>query len=272
MAGLYQRLSATISEADIQSMEYHMANTILEHNKEVAEMSIAEVASLCSVSKSTLSKFVRMLGFEDYKDFKAEVLRHREKEIYIKGIDTINITDYIIKKGSDKYVETLFRDIKETVDNFDDKKFDELIDDLYEYKNIGTFGDFYSEAAAINLQYKMSFYHKKLYTTTNDRKQAYFIENAKEDTLIIVFSNSGRYITNYYNLEGHPQKKCFNKTTAKVVLLTSNKEMEKDPRVDLCIYWKYNENVQNHPFIYQMIIEHIAVCYQKKYGFPEGLI
>ena len=31
--------------------------------------------------------------------------------------------------------------------------------------------------------------------------------------------------------------------------------MEKDPRVDLCIDWEYKDLVQNHPVLYQLLIE-----------------
>ena len=44
--------------------------------------------------------------------------------------------------------------------------------------------------------------------------------------------------------------------------------MEKDPRVDLCIDWEYKDLVQNHPVLYQLLIERIAIAYQNKYGFP----
>ena len=109
----------------------------------------------------------------------------------------------------------------------------------------------------------MSFYQKFIYTTTNDRKQVAYISRAKENTLLLIFSNSGRYISEYTHLTDAPSKKCFEETKAKVVLFTSNREMEKDPRVDL-----YKDLVQNHPVLYQLLIERIAIAYQNKYGFP----
>ena len=64
------------------------------------------------------------------------------------------------------------------------------------------------------------------------------------------------------------QRSILKKQKAKVVLFTSNREMEKDPRVDLCIDWEYKDLVQNHPVLYQLLIERIAIAYQNKYGFP----
>ena len=46
--------------------------------------------------------------------------------------------------------------------------------------------------------------------------------------------------------------------------------MEKDPRVDLCIDWEYKDLVQNHPVLYQLLIERIAIAYQNKIRIPNG--
>ncbi len=139
---------------------------------------------------------------------------------------------------------------------------------IHDYEEVAAFGEGYSETAALNFQHKMSFYQKFIYTTTNDRKQVEYISHAKENILLLIFSNSGRYISEYTHLTDAPSKKCFEETKAKVVLFTSNREMEKDPRVDLCIDWEYKDLVQNHPVLYQLLIERIAIAYQNKYGFP----
>ena len=62
--------------------------------------------------KSTISKFVKQLGFEDYKEFKAEAYSRGKREVYIKDLNTINITDYILQKGTEEYLDVLFSDIR----------------------------------------------------------------------------------------------------------------------------------------------------------------
>ena len=77
---------------------------------------------LYSVSKSTISKFVKQLGFEDYKEFKAEAYSRGKREVYIKDLNTINITDYILQKGTEEYLDVLFSDIRYLFFNTDSKK------------------------------------------------------------------------------------------------------------------------------------------------------
>lgn len=269
---LYQRLITTINEEVVGTTEYHIASLMLENINQLYRIPIGEMAGICNVSKSTVSKFVRRIGFDDYTDFKLEAMRQREKDVYIRGGDTINITDYILEHGMDAYIDVLTNDIKTQTQNLDIEKIGRLVEDIHDYSKIAAFGEIYSETAALNFQYKMSYYRKFVYTTINDRKQVDYIAEADEDTLLLIFSNSGRYISTFSKLDGEPEKECFNKTKAKVILITSNREMNADSRVDMCIFLDYKERVQNHPILYQLLIEQITSEYQKKYGFPADVI
>ena len=60
------------------------------------------------------------------------------------------------------------------------------------------------------------------------------------------------------------------KTKAKIVLITSNRKIENNLNIDLCIFLDYSEKVQNHPVMYQLLIEQIALKYQEKYGLPDN--
>ena len=62
--------------------------------------------------------------------------------------------------------------------------------------------------------------------------------------MIFIFSNSGKYITEYQNREGRPPKYSFDKTKAKIVLVTSNEQMLVDKRVDECVLFRYADCVQ----------------------------
>lgn len=265
---LYGKLSTTTIEMKPDSIEHHIARVMLENINQLSDIPIGKMAEMCAVSKSTISKFVRELGYEDYMEFKAEAFGQRKKEIYIKGANTVNITDYILKEGMEQYLKTLFYDIHYMIESLDQKKIEQVVTDIHEYREIASFGEGYSETAAMNLQHKMTFYRKFVYTTPNDRMQDQYIGKAGKGTLLLIFSNSGRYLNVHQESEGTRKKNCFDETDAKVILFTSNKEMEKDPRVDLCISWRYSDKVQNHPVIFQILIEKLASEYQRKYGFP----
>ena len=127
MGTLYTRLSSITSEMSPESIEHHIARVMLEHIHQLNNISIGAMADLCSVSKSTISKFVKQLGFEDYKEFKAEAYSRGKREVYIKDLNTINITDYILQKGTEEYLDVLFSDIRYLFFNTDSKKIDHLV-------------------------------------------------------------------------------------------------------------------------------------------------
>ena len=62
MGTLYTRLSSITGEMSPESIEHHIARVMLEHIHQLNNISIGTMADLCSVSKSTISKFVKQLG------------------------------------------------------------------------------------------------------------------------------------------------------------------------------------------------------------------
>lgn len=264
---LYNRLITALNEKKPDSTEFYIAKMMVWNLWELPQMSISDVAKMCAVSKSTISKFVRDIGFEDYLDFKLEAVWQGKREVYNKD-GKCNITDYIHRHGVWAYEKVLAEDIRSVLFGMDEEQLKRLAADLHEYRNLAAFGISYSESAAINLQHKMHYYHKFLYTTMNDKQQEHYIETADEETLILIFSNSGKYISVYQNREGCPVKNTFDKTKAKIVLVTSNRQMMEDERVDECILLEYADCVQNHPILYQVFIERLLYCYEEIYGVP----
>lgn len=52
------------------STDLHIVEVMLENINEIDKLSIETMAELCDVSKSKISKFVKQIGFEDYKEFR----------------------------------------------------------------------------------------------------------------------------------------------------------------------------------------------------------
>lgn len=269
MHQLFSRLSNYIRTEKTESTEYYIAKVMLEHIETLSDYSINEIAELCNVSKSKISKFVRKLGFEDFLDFKWSGELEEGRLYYTKDQSTINITDYLCKNGVKQYLDVLSKDIELLFEKADISQIDEFVSYLHDYKKIAAFGMGYSEAAASNLSYKMMFYHKYVFTTSVFQEQIKYIKQADKETLLIIFSNRGGYLL------GKPEgilvddKIDFTKCEAKTVLITSNKKMARQPGIDLCIHMNYSDRVQNHPVLYQLLIEQIAFRYQQVYGLPD---
>lgn len=142
------------------------------------------------------------------------------------------------------------------------EKVKELARYLVSYKKVASFGLLFSELGAMDLQSKLAYNGKFIITNLNDVKQDDYINNAGEDALIIIYSNSGSYIQQYMLSEFQPQKD-YSKIKAKFVLITANPKMENHPDVDLCISFTHNSTVQTHSIIYPLIKDIIIMEYRK---------
>ncbi len=70
MGPLIIRLLTVLNNETTSSTYYHIAQTLLNNYSIIDKSSISDIATLCTVSKSTISKFARSIGFEDYYELK----------------------------------------------------------------------------------------------------------------------------------------------------------------------------------------------------------
>ncbi len=262
MGILYNRLLAVINDENPDSTYYHIALCMLRMIDTLHELSIIQLAMLCSVSKSTISKFIRYIGYADFSEFRYaapfRVNRYHSEIEYIS-----NVMNYIENNSMSALIKAFQADLKATFEKLDWEIVDRLVADLYSHKKVGVFGHDFSETAALDFQLKLAYNKKFVVTNINDLKQTHFILNAKENTLIIIFSDSGRYINRYLQIEDIYDKSIFSQTRAKVVLITSNPEMEHDSRVDYCLLFQRTESVRTHRIVYGALTDILAYKYRE---------
>lgn len=261
---LMNRLLALLNDESPESTDYHIARSLIVNLDQVPTLSIVDMSALCCVSKSKLSKFVRNMGFDDYKDFRLEAVQEHKKAVYDIG-GNISIADCMRYRGEKEYFNVLKNDIDLLYNKLDRSVLKELVSDIYYYKKVAAFGTGHSEAAALYLQAAIAYMYKVVYTAIGDQKQEAYIRDADSDTLIIIFSNSGRYIHISQLREGEPEKEVFGRTKAKIAVITSNPRMKDDPEVDLCLHFSYSSQIQNHPILFQLISEYIVFEFQKEF-------
>jgi len=269
MGMLLNRLLIIIIEEDSHSTNYHIAMTLLKHFDKIINLSINEIGEICNVSKSTISKFIRHIGFDDYFEFK-DAAPFSHKQHHSDYSYNLNVMGYIESHSFDDYLDTINQDVEELKRSIDTVKVDQLAKDIMNYETVAAFGLLYSETAAIDLQTKLAYNEKFINTSMYDVKQHDFIRNANEDTLIIIFSYSGDYLYKYQMMDGDVRKNAFDKTKAKIVVITANKEVEKDPRVDYCIAFPSVSNISTHSILYPIITDYLVLRYRHLKGLVDS--
>lgn len=260
MGNLLNRLLIMLNDNDLYSTNYHIAMTLLMNFFSLYKLSIDEVADLCNVSKSTISKFIRILNFEDYADFKASALFKENRYGFNLNYNQ-NIAEYIERYGYSSYLECIQNDIKSLNEKENLERIEEFARDLIKYEKVAAFGLLFSEIGAMDLQMKLAYNGKFIITNLDDMKQDTFIRRADEKTLIIIYSNSGSYLKKY-QLSEFQEEKDYSKIKAKIVLVTGNEEMKNDPSVDNCIVFHHTSEIQSHSILYPLINDRIVNIYR----------
>lgn len=114
MGMLFHRLLILLNEADLDSTDYHIARVMLQQFENLSQYSIQELADRCAVSKSTISKFIRSIGYEDYADFRDAAVFQDNKYHNTFNFVT-NVMDYIQSSSLDTYLLTVQQDIGATI-------------------------------------------------------------------------------------------------------------------------------------------------------------
>ena len=258
MGMLLNRLLIILIEEDMHSTRYHIALTMLEHYWDIQKMTIDEMAGLCAVAKSTVSKFCRSIGFGSYQELKNSVPRNSfNRQTY----DKMNLS-YMENHGAGEYIDRLASDVAAQQALAEDPNVDRLAVDLTRYGKVAAFGLMYSETAAIDLQSKLAYDQKFIYTAMRDDKQHEFISSAGEDTLIIVFSYSGDYLRRQQLAQGAVRKNVFRESRARLVCITANPQVEKDDLADYCITMPNPSGLTTHSVLYPIVTDLIALKYE----------
>lgn len=110
MGILLMRLIDILNEYEEGSTFYNIAYTLFLHFDEIKSMSIQEVANMCHVSKSTISKFVRAIHFEDYTDFKNEA-EFKENRFLNPHNYNDNVIQYLLDQNTPSYIQNITSDL-----------------------------------------------------------------------------------------------------------------------------------------------------------------
>ena len=245
------------------STDSHIVEVMLENINELDRLSIETMAELCDVSKSKLSKFVKTIGFDDYKEFRDFARNEKRRSGYSGYENKIMMWRYIEKEGWDSYLKILKNDLDCFMDRIDRGMLKMLAKAMYRHKEVVAFGSVYSQNVAMDFMYRMADEGKYIRTYTYDTRQEEYLRNMNEDTLVIIFSNSGQYLYgDGMRLNDH-FKTYLKKTKGELALITSNEEGAKDPLVRYPILYSFSSNVHSHMLIERLVMEMLILEYKK---------
>lgn len=241
-------LSELVSSDD-GSTNCQIASYILSHIEEVKKCTISELSSKCHVANSSISRFCKEIGLNDFTELKDLInttsfhfdLYSNNKDIKIRSLDFVTK----VKESLDFACEDI---------NFE--VLNKLAKDIDSYKRIGIFGLLKAETVAMNLQSDLLVLGKNAITKVPFKQQLEYIKNANDKDLIIIFSFTGIYFEHTFQ-----QRIPNHKTKPKVYFITSDYNSRSNKYFDEVICFKSLQDYASHPFQLQLISSLIAQSY-----------
>lgn len=162
---------SSLNENDKYILKY-----ILKNKKECYNLGINELGKRCNVSRSTILRFVKKLGFEGYSEFR---LHLKWKETDVSNDEVNNI-------------ENLFSEINQTINYVKDRDFTKICKLIYNADRIFVYGTGASQkVVAQALKQTFLAIHKYLITIEGEEDFSTLIDNITEKDVVIIISLSG---------------------------------------------------------------------------------
>lgn len=208
----------------VESSNWRIANAILSLKSSIKSVSINDLAELCFVSEATISRFCKNTGFESYQQLKNSIIEslnplkisifHMQKQSY-------ELLEQNPKNFMRDYAKKITQNILAVVDTIDYDQIDNLAHEIYSTPRVFLFSHSSSLATSKMIQSNLYSCNKLVYSAESEEKQRSYIDQMKEDDLVIIISTFGHYI--------HDRPLTVKKimeTKAKSILITQNKGIQ----------------------------------------------
>lgn len=166
-----------INTVKLSPLEEQLYNNIFYNTQKVNEKNIFQIADICGVSPSKISKFVRKIGFSNYKDFR-EFLQDQTNETTPKKKQSCLTSNEIAR-------------IQDFCNNLSEKVVKNTIKQLTHYNKVVFYGEGYTYRC---LNYFISRFRRvteKDFIATDDKHL--FQAELNRNSLAVLVSVSGTY-------------------------------------------------------------------------------
>lgn len=181
--------------SSLHPAERRVADYVLSDPEGVAGLSITRLAAECETSEATISRLVRSLGFDGYKDFRLAVTRASALAEAAHG-ETAPSADIKAKEPLDAIISKLsYSDraaVDDTAKSIDLEQFAKARDAIIAAKRIVVFGIGASELVATDLAQKLQRINLAAWSYSDADRAAGAAALLSSGDLMVVVSASGR--------------------------------------------------------------------------------
>ena len=227
-----------------------IARFVLDHLDTMHNMGITDLAHACHVSISSVSRFCREIGLDNYAELRK-----------ILAVPSTKFETFPQARTRDERIDLTANEIVRSVElvrrSVDPAKISKLCEEIARYQQVAVFGLLKAEAAAIDLQCDLLMLGKQVYTNFSYPQQMEYILSAGSENLIVVFSCTGSYFE-YPDLRGLSEK-----LKAPRIWMVSGEKKAYPPFIDEVLLFASSHTQTGHPYQLQTVASLIAQEFAK---------
>lgn len=243
-------LLGALNSEPVGTNDYRICRFLLGNLENISAYNISQIAKACFVSISSVSRFCRKVGFQDFNDLKSQIY-----QLPAMSDSKFNYPEKDDSNIQDSYIEGVIHNLQLLKQSLDKDDIAELVGDLFSYKKVAAFGTLHSQSVVLNLQTDLLTSGIVVDTRSRFKEQLEYMENADEDTLVILFSRGGSHFKRFLinNLQLRPVHK------PRIVMITTNRLQQKHKLIDKIICYEEAEGFTAYPFAFETIGSIIAL-------------
>lgn len=257
MNRLLIRLWGVLENDSPDSINYQIANTLMTNIASIEHTSSAALAHLCHVSKPSISRFCKNLGYDDFYDFRAELNQYcPDRGLKYQFSTEIDQSDWV-----NSYLNALKKNFKKLHTAGLQKQIEMLVQDIHEYHQVYLLGNMQSGNTASNLHYNLHVVKKNISAITGLKEQRQVLESEHSGRLIVIFSVSGEY---FYALfpNGEVPRQA---SGSKLWLITTSPEIRKVKGIDVILNCGTGTDLAGSNICLEIVSNLIAYRYWDQY-------
>ncbi|ASW43295.1 MAG: MurR/RpiR family transcriptional regulator [Clostridiales bacterium] len=240
-----------------------IARVILETLQDgIEEITILQLADLCYTSPSTISRFVKKLGFSSFNEFKTKCIERNNIGVEILSDNVKNIK-FDLKNDKEilnTLVDSINISLKEFIDKLDLGEVDRLIDMIHDYEDVYFFGFHLSGYFMQHLQYNLFNSGKYVKFVAQESNQEKVAKEVDENSLSVIFSVDGNFLRQksqlFFSLK---------ENGSKIALVTQNPALKMAAQCDYVIYLGNYKSATEGRYKLHLFTEILINRYYQKY-------
>ena len=242
---------STLASEKKDSTNSQIATYLLNHLDDIKDIGIQEMAKECSVAMSSISRFCKEIGLNDFNELRELLIT---TNMTFEQYSTSSKAKDRLKEYSSKVKESITMVEK----SIDIQQIDSLCKEIQKYEQVGIFGLLKAGAVAFNLQSDLLMLGKQTYSNISYKQQLQYISSTNEDDLLIIFSYTGSYFD-------YPDIRILkNRLKKPQIWLISSKQESYPDFIDHVITFDSKQDQNSHPYQLQFIASLIAQEYARR--------